>query len=798
AYAWGANSRGQLGVGGYENIAEPTLVNLEANIIYAVTDNYKTFYLDDKGDLYYSGSSKTDLPLYVTSNVKCHLDSSSWLLKDHSVITTEVVNTSTVEPKITYGCQNPILKEYDEIIPSGHLKWANGYSGTGYWCVKNGSIDCVLLTYDSKVVDIIKYSNMNGVTKVFSGGYAVVNGNALIKLDGLNLTNELKLVKPVSDDIRVEKFEQLGNAFKLTFNKKILVDAIRLYAGETQITVTATIQNLNEILIKRNDGFEEGIDYRIVFDAGQIDSICGIENKSDIVVEFTYTESAELPDEIAPETAPEKLVNESVLDASIKRILTSESFLAKVAEIQELYQYNSSFNNNAILNRVSTDTDRNHWLKIQAPSSSGAQVPFGHNYWGTTDETAIELQITDYTDYITYGQIMYAPFLTEAPEDTFPFVTSVKIFNKHGEEVTTVGNEQITVRVTFNRDMDTSIPLQVRFGSAYPYGDYEIEGKYKDARTWEGKYKLTTIIENGIQYFTIENGYSATDDLELMRDRARFAFEIDTTAAQALIMQGEATDTGVKLTWTQDDFDTLMGYNVYRSTTKDGLYTRVNSSVIPADTMEFFDDTVEPGVLYYYNFTVVQTDLSESIPSGKIVIMSKDTMAPAIYHSPVYNATTGSNLIISATVTDNLNITYARVYYRIKGTDEWKVAVMNHLNDKYSAIIVADHVTAAGIEYYIEAFDGVSYTYKGSADAPYVISVQEVVSGDAMGDVNGDGAITNLDALMLLKATNDQLNLTAEQFARADLDGNGSLAAKEALCILQYVSGAIGSVDMRG
>ena len=87
--------------------------------------------------------------------------------------------------------------------------------------------------------------------------------------------------------------------------------------------------------------------------------------------------------------------------------------------------------------------------------------------------------------------------------------------------------------------------------------------------------------------------------------------------------------------------------------------------------------------------------------------------------------------------------------------------------------------------------------YKGSAENPYVVTVQEVVSGDAMGDVNGDGVITNLDALMLLKATNDQLNLTAEQFARADLDGDGNLSAKEALRILQYVSGAVGSVDMR-
>ena len=38
--------------------------------------------------------------------------------------------------------------------------------------------------------------------------------------------------------------------------------------------------------------------------------------------------------------------------------------------------------------------------------------------------------------------------------------------------------------------------------------------------------------------------------------------------------------------------------------------------------------------------------------------MSKDTMAPNIYHSPVASAFTGANLVLTATVTDNLNIAY--------------------------------------------------------------------------------------------------------------------------------------------
>jgi len=476
---------------------------------------------------------------------------------------------------------------------------------------------------------------------------------------------------------------------------------------------------------------------------------------------------------------------------------TAESFVEAVKELDETYRINNKFYNNAILNRISTDTDVTHWMRILSLGEMKEKVSFGGNYWGTTNETMIGHQIVDYTDYINYSHVIYSPYLTEAPEDTFPFVTSVNIFNEDGEQISTVSSEKVKIHITFNRDMDTDIPLNVMFGSSYPYGDYQVEGEYVSARVWEATYKFDTLIENGTQYFTISNGCSATDDLELCTDCARFGFTIDTAAAQALIMQGEATDTGINLHWTQDDFDTLMGYNVYRSTSEDGLYTRINSTIIPAEQMEFFDATVEPGVRYYYNFTIVKTDLTESTPSGKITIRSRDTMAPDVYHTPVYNTFEGKNLVISATVTDNLQITSAKVYYRTIGETEWRSSLMNNLNDKYTAIIIGNHITMEGLEYYIEAYDGVTYSYKGSPESPFVVNVQESVDTNSLGDVNGDGVITNLDALMLLKAINDQINLDVNQFARADLDGDGVLMAKEVLRILQYVSGTVGSVDMR-
>ena len=259
-------------------------------------------------------------------------------------------------------------------------------------------------------------------------------------------------------------------------------------------------------------------------------------------------------------------------------------------------------------------------------------------------------------------------------------------------------------------------------------------------------------------------------------------------------MQAEPTTTGIQLTWTQDDFDTLAGYNVYRATSEDGQYTRINTTVIPADTKEWFDDTAEPGMRYYYNFTVVQTDFTESEPSGKVVVTAMDTMAPNIYHSPVYHAFTGSNLVISATVTDNVGITAATLYYRTVGSETWKTAEMTSYNDKYSAIIPAADLTLDGLEYYIDATDGISHTLKGSAEEPYVIIVQTAISDSDKGDVDGNGVIELKDAMMLLMAVNDRLNLTEEEFARADLNGNGQLSASEALRILQYINGTITSV----
>ena len=474
------------------------------------------------------------------------------------------------------------------------------------------------------------------------------------------------------------------------------------------------------------------------------------------------------------------------------------------------YEPNVSFFNNIILNNPNYDT-LDEQIKIYAYGYSTTRLTdnmvnystdyssytndINMNYFGNNHSDLVDLLVFDLSDNLYSSDLLANNTLQVAPASKFPYVKEAYLLNSNNERVSVVGNKILTFVVEFNIDMDTSIPLDVRFGSSLPYAEYQIEGDYVSSTRWEGTYTLQTIIENGYQYWNISNGQSADNSwYKLPNDVMRFKFEIDTTAAQALIMQGSANEEGINLSWIVDDFDTLAGYNVYRSTSEDGFYQRLNDSIIPVDTKTFFDDTVEPGVTYYYNFTVVKTDLSESIPSGKVVIQSLDTMAPNIYHTPVYETFINQILLIRANIIDNLSIQSAKVYYRSIGEIEWNVVNMTANNDQYSAVIPSSALSLNGFEYYIEAYDGISYTYKGTDTDAYQVVVKNAIDENAYGDVNGDGVITVLDALMLLQAINDRINLTSDQFLRADLNENGILETWEALRILHYTSGKVTTI----
>ncbi len=425
------------------------------------------------------------------------------------------------------------------------------------------------------------------------------------------------------------------------------------------------------------------------------------------------------------------------------------------------------------------------------------KTDFSDIYWGTSSKSDIEKMINYYDTYREYCDIIPSGFLTSPTEDMWPMVSNAYILNQDGETVNVIGNQTVKFVVEFNRDMDTTIPLNVTFGTIAPYADYKVNGEWENSRQWIGEYTLKSSIENGKQHIMISNAQAAEDAFFTAEDKTgRFTFTVDTTAALSMNLQAVAKETGIELTFVQDDYDTLLGYNIYRADSKDGNYVKLNPAILLPTDSTFLDENAEPGKTYWYTYTVVLTDFSESSPAGKVMATAMDTMAPSLYHTPVNQGYENNNLVISATASDNIGIQSVTLFYRAVGAAEWKSLVMSKHNDKFNATIFGSDVTLSGIEYYIVATDGINTVQKGNAETPYTVVIKSADSLLGKGDVDGNGNVTTKDALMLMQCLNGDLLLSDDAFKRADLNGDGQLSSAEALRILQYVNGKITTLDM--
>ena len=345
--------------------------------------------------------------------------------------------------------------------------------------------------------------------------------------------------------------------------------------------------------------------------------------------------------------------------------------------------------------------------------------------------------------------------------------------------------------------MDKTKDTFLTFGTIEPYADYKIEGSYISDTVWEGSYTLKAQIENGQNFLKVNNACAAEDSTKtVFGEYQLYEFTIDTTAAMPMNLQAIALDEGIELTFAQDDYDTLLGYNIYRSEEKDGNYVKLNPAILLPNENIFLDENAQPGKTYWYTYTVVLSDFTESKPAGKVQATAKDTMAPSLYHTPVNQGYENNNLVVSCTASDNVEIQSVTLYYRAIGTSEWKALNMSKNNDKYSATIFGSDVTLAGLEYYIVAQDTLNAVQKGSAEVPYTIVVKSADSLLGLGDLDGNGTVTTKDALMLMQCINGDLILSDDQFKRADLNKDGVLSSVEALRILQYVNGKVTTLEM--
>ena len=71
------------------------------------------------------------------------------------------------------------------------------------------------------------------------------------------------------------------------------------------------------------------------------------------------------------------------------------------------------------------------------------------------------------------------------------------------------------------------------------------------------------------------------------------------------------------------------------------------------------------------------------------------------------------------------------------------------------------------------------------------VAMEKLQETVAYGDVNGDGKVDIVDALMALQASAEKIELTEEQTTLADIDADGTVSAADALMILKVATGAM-------
>ncbi len=241
----------------------------------------------------------------------------------------------------------------------------------------------------------------------------------------------------------------------------------------------------------------------------------------------------------------------------------------------------------------------------------------------------------------------------------------------------------------------------------------------------------------------------AADDPWLVTgdDSERFRFEIITSGTEAMNLQATGGEGYVDLSWTQDDFDLLSGFNLYRTTNQDGTYTRINASIIPSDQRTYRDTDVQPGQPYYYKFTIIKSDMMESDFSNVATATPIDTIPPTINHTPVAQAPPGLALTLFADVTDNVAVQGVTLYFRTLGGSSYTSRAMAHTTgNRYSATIEGSKIASPGLEYYIVASDGVGIASSGRADFPHQVLVvdQPVITAvsPSRGPANGGTQVT--------------------------------------------------------
>lgn len=258
----------------------------------------------------------------------------------------------------------------------------------------------------------------------------------------------------------------------------------------------------------------------------------------------------------------------------------------------------------------------------------------------------------------------------------------------------TAGNVASTGKIKITWDaVDGAIEYKI-------YRSASKNGTFKLMMTTTGCSYTNTSVEAGDTYYYKVKAIAETDDAD-----SAFSSVKSRTCdlPRPKVTRGATSADAITISW--DEIDGASHYSVYRSSTKDGTYKRLNTT----ESTSYTDNTVSAGQAHYYK-VIANSPISGGSSAASSILTAK--AVPAAVTLKTTASATASSIKISWSEADDASGYY--VYRRASESDDWtRIATVT------SGTSYTDESASGRLYYRVAAYatvNGTKYTgYKSSS-----------------------------------------------------------------------------------